>query len=155
MSIDKLEAALHQAALDVGISEIARRHAWRLQGTINKLQPGGQHELKLSEFVAVLHAVDHEPVLDLLCGIFGGRFATRCTDRGDTLMGAVLHAMNEHADIGRAVEAALHNPTSPGRITSAERVRIMRECVEARNAITQLENTLADNVVDIHAPAGA
>lgn len=145
MDMDTLNFTLHQQAKRVGISDIARQLGWPEQRLINALNPqSATHEVKLSEFIAVLHRIDADPVLEVLCAMFSRRLATRCQGRMPSLMAAVLHAFNEQSDIGRAVERAWNDDESPGRITPQERADILRECSEARTAITLIENTVSD-----------
>jgi histone acetyltransferase (RNA polymerase elongator complex component) len=110
------------------------------------------HQPKIGEFVAIIQDTGDTTPVDVLCGIFGGRFVTRSNDRKPTLMAAVLHAMSEHSDIARAIEDALADNV----ITPTERMAIYRQIAEARQALVTLENTLAaDNVIVIEPPKGA
>lgn len=157
MDMEQIKLTTHAAAKAAGIGEVAKKLGWDGQKLRNKLNPQSEHhELWLSEFVAVLHHVDPTETLEAICAMFGGRFTTRNHRAMSSVMAAVLHGMNEHADIGKAVEAALTDDETPGEITPHERMQILRECAEARQAITMIENTLADpaNVVHIEAPQG-
>ncbi len=139
--MDEFFIALHMMGLkaDGGISGLARRLGVREQVLINKLNPHDfNSEPKIGEFVAMLHDTGNLEPLEVLCMMLGGRFVTRASGRSESVMGALLHSISEHGDIARVGEAAL----SDGRITADERVSLLREIGEARDALTRLENTL-------------
>lgn len=138
VEMDDLIDALHRAAKTRGIGEVATSIGMESQTLRNKLRSNSD-QLRFREVVAALHQVDPDEFLELLCQMFGRGLATRCQDRHSSVIGAVLHAMNEQADIGKAVEEALAND---GVIDAPERARILRECAQARDAIRACENTV-------------
>ena len=147
MTLDDLYLTLHRAAREHegGIRAIARQIGRREKTLYSQLDPADEtHEPGLGALVAILQCLD-EParveVLDVLVGMFGYSLATRPQERAESLVGAVLHAVQEHADVAGAVEAAL---ADDGRIDRHERVAILRECAEARRAIQVLENTVKE-----------
>ena len=139
--MDRIYIALHQAALDAegGITGVARRLGKRQQTLINKLNPlDCTHEPTVGEFVAVMMDTGDTTALESLCALFGGQFVTRPQGRMDSVLAAVVHANNEHADIGRAVEECI----ADGEIDGDKAARIYREISEARRAINIAENTI-------------
>ncbi|MCG8004675.1 MAG: hypothetical protein JAY88_14645 [Candidatus Thiodiazotropha lotti] len=141
MDIDELYFSLHTAAkrADGGISGVARRLTIREQVLVNKLNPNStDSEPKLSEFVRVLRDVGSTEPLEILCAMFGGQFVTKSNQSGESLMGALLHAMNEMSDIAKVGEAAM----ADGRLTSKESRQWLHEIWEARDELTRLENTI-------------
>lgn len=141
-TMDDLYLALHQSALTAegGISGIAHRKGWRVQTAINKVNPHDLNaEPKVGEFISIMMDSGDTTPLDVLCAMFDGQFTTRTSEVMPTLVEAVLHAYNEHADIGRAIENARSND---GVIDTKERTEILREIAEARKALVVAENTL-------------
>lgn len=125
-----------------GICALARELGKREKTLLSKLDPADDtHQPTIGEFAALLHRLD-EParveILERFTGMFGLALATRHAGLAESVTQAVLHSISEHADIVREVERALED----GEICEIERDRILRECGEARRALTVLENTL-------------
>ena len=121
---------------------MARELGKREKTLMSKLDPADDlHQPTLGEFVAILHRLeqrDVEEILERITGMFGYGLATRPTECADHIMTGVIHAASEWGDVMRAVDEAMED----NRIDAEERASIMRECSEAKRAITALENHL-------------
>jgi len=142
--MDDVLIALHQSARrrKGGISGLARELGRQEKTLLSKLNPDDDaHQPTMGEFVALLHRFERREVQEVLgrmVSMFGYELATRTKGAAPSVLQAVLHAVAEHADIVREVEASI----ADGEISGVERGRILRECSEARRAIVHLENTL-------------
>ncbi|MEJ1396385.1 MAG: phage regulatory CII family protein [Candidatus Sedimenticola sp. (ex Thyasira tokunagai)] len=148
--MDDLYLALHNSAASAkgGITGVAKRMGWKVQRTINKVNPNDEHdEPKLGEFVAILNDSENLQPIEVLCEMFGGRFATRTHESRGTVIEAVLHASSEHGDIHHAIEGALAND---GVIDASEMLEILKEISEARDALAVLENTVREKCEQGH-----
>lgn len=141
MDMDEFYIALHSAGkgAEGGISGVARRLALREQVLVNKLNPNSpESEPKISEFIRILRDTGNLEPLEILCLMFDGRFVTRSTDVGSSLMGTLLSTVNEMSDIPRVGEQAM----ADGRVTAEECRGWLKEIGEARDALARLENTI-------------
>ncbi|MEW8253746.1 MAG: phage regulatory CII family protein [Candidatus Thiodiazotropha taylori] len=141
MDLDELYLSLHKSAksADGGISGVAKRLMLREQVLLNKLNPNStEAEPKLSEFVRVMRDIEAIEPLEILCSMFGGRFVTRSTSTGKSLMRTLLHAVNEMADIAKVGEKAMED----GYLSADECREWIAEIYQVRDALTQLENTI-------------
>ncbi|MEW8042654.1 MAG: phage regulatory CII family protein [Candidatus Thiodiazotropha endolucinida] len=141
--MDDFYIALHQLGRNAegGISGLARRMGVRAQVLINKLNPTDSHaEPKIGEFVAMMTDTCNTEPLDVLCRMFDGQFATRSTQKADSLVAAVIHTINEHADIAQAYERVV----ADGVVTKAEKRELLKEIAEAKHALAVLENTILE-----------
>lgn len=133
--------ALHYAAKHsaLGIKGIAEHCGQREQTFRNKLTPTDvSHQPTLADFVMVMKQTGDTTPLDVLCQLFGGQFVSRTDQSSASIITAVLEAMREHGDIAAALDEAM----ADGVIDDAETARLHRQIIEARNALTRLENTV-------------
>lgn len=145
-SMDDLYLSLHGSARSAegGISGVARRLGKREGTLIGKLDPKDDlHQPNIGEFVQMMMDTGDTMPLEIMCALFGGQFVTRNVKCSSTVMMAVLHAVNECADVPKALEKALANDE---KIDDGERLEILREVVEAKGGLIALENTLRSGV---------
>ena len=143
--MDQLFMALHSAALNArgGITGLAQRMGKRQQTLINKLNPHDDtHQPNLGEFVAILLDTGDLFPLEVLATMLGAKVVTRHNRASKSVVLAMLHAAKEHGDLADVVERAL----ADGHIDTKERIAILREVSELRDALTTMENTLREGV---------
>lgn len=122
-----------------GIDAVARQIGSTYKSLAGKLNPEDELRIpRLDEFVRILMATQDTDPLDVLCGMFGGRFVSANQESAESIMAATLHAVSEGGDVFKAVEAAL----ADGELSDAERINIKREIMESISALTVLKNTL-------------
>jgi hypothetical protein len=94
----------------------------------------------VGEFVAMMMDTGDTAPLDILCQMFNGQFATRSTQVAESLVAAVIHTINEHADIAQAYERVI----ADGVVTKEEKRELLKEIAEAKHALSVLENTILE-----------
>jgi hypothetical protein len=138
--LDDVFFALHAAAKRSagGISGLARRMGMREFTLHSKLNPhDDSHQPKVGEALAIMLDSGDTTPLEVMCAMFGGRFATRSKHVADSLVAAALQATKEHGDVAAAIEDAL----ADGVVSVEERMRVRQELAALRYAIDVLGNT--------------
>lgn len=141
VSMDQLFICLHQSVMEVrgSSNEVARRMGIRHGTLLTKLNPlDDLHLPNLSEFVRIMDATNNTLPLDILCSMFGGRFVSRSSECGESVLAATLHMVSEGGDVVKAIEESM----ADGVLTDAERVQLRREIMNHKRSIMALENTI-------------
>jgi len=138
--MEQLFHSLHQACKKAGgISFVARKIGVLEKTLIKKVQPSDEVNMpNISELVRIIDATNNIEPLEILCGMFGGRFVSATSKTASSVLLATLRVASEGGDVVKVVEAAL----ADGVLTNKERVVIKREIMESMSALTVLKNTL-------------
>jgi len=144
MRVEQLFHSLHQSCKRAGgISKMARKIGVLEKTLIKKLQPSDAVNMpNVSEFIRIIDATGDIEPLDILCGLFGGRFVSSNKETASSILQAALHVASEGGDVMRAVELAM----ADGKLTEKERVEVKREIMQSIAALNTLKNTL-DKVI--------
>jgi len=140
-SLDQLFLSMHQTALDYpgGASAAAAKMHVRAGTLLTKLNPLDElHLPNIVEFIRLLDVTENYEALEILCGMFGGRF----TSQNDEVCASVTEALlRVTIDAGDVVKVA-HECLADGEIDEQEKLIIKRSIAKTRAKLTELENTI-------------
>lgn len=141
--------SLHQSVKKSkgGISGVARKLGTLEKTLMSKLNPNDDtHIPKVDELIRIMDITGNTEPLEILCGMFGGRFVSKNSEMVDSVMQAALMVASESGDVMKAVVSALNDDD----LSDGERLEIKREISDVRNKMNVLENTM-DNVIKLKA----
>lgn len=144
--MDQLDLAIHAAAHDHGLPDLAMKLGIREQVLRNKVNPTDEsHRLAFREWVALLAVTGDMRSLDAVCRLFGGCFMREeeHTNPKD-LLRAVLAADAEHGDVTASIKSAL----ADGNISARELSGITLEIDQAQVALSDLRAFLLKEAGD-------
>jgi len=145
--MEQLFHSLHQACKKAGgITAVAQKIGVLERTLSKKVLPSNDVNMpNIGEFIRIMRATENTEPLEVLCGLFGGRFVSSNSDTADSVLQATLHAASESGDVIKAVEI-VQKALSDGNLSHKDCLNIKREIMEAQSAFTVLKNTL-DQVV--------
>jgi len=147
--MDQFFHSLHQSVKNTepGISGVARKLATKEKTLLSRLDPADEtHFPRVDEFIRIMDITGNTEPLEILCGMFGGRFVSKNSDTANSVMQAALMVASESGDVMSAVVKALKD----NKLSHVERLEIKREINDVRSKMNILENTM-DNVVSLKA----
>ncbi|WP_349569433.1 phage regulatory CII family protein [Azotobacter salinestris] len=134
--MDEFLKALHDAVLDAGAKDLARKMGVSHVSLLQRANPNNDaHRLNVEQFFQILlHADDVRP-LQVLAAEFGFELVAKEKAQPQTLAAALLHMTKEVADVTRVVHDALED----GHVSQTEEALIRREIGHARQSLDVLE----------------
>jgi hypothetical protein len=137
--VDEFLKAIHDAVLDAGAKDLARKMGCSHVALLQRANPNTlDHRLNVEQLFQILvHSGDMRP-LKVLAGEFGFDLAARADAPRKALVGALMDMAAEAGDVTRAV----HDAVEDGRVSSFEKSAIRKEIAEVRKAMDVLEESV-------------
>lgn len=137
--MDDFLKAIHDAVIDAGAKDLARKMGCSHVALLQRANPNNpDHRLNVEQlFQILLHSEDMRP-LQALAAEFGFELVAKEQAPRKNLVGALMDASAEFADVTRATHDALED----GRVSSFEKERIRKEIGEVRQTLDVLEQSV-------------
>ena len=137
--MDEFLKAIHDAVIDAGAKDLARKMGCSHVALLQRANPNTpDHRMNVEQlFQVLLHSGDMRP-LQALAAEFGFELEAKEQPERKNLVGALMDAAAEFADVTRATHDALED----GRVSSFEKERIRKEIAEVRQAMDVLEQSV-------------